>query len=40
MWLPVDDPIAKALGYFVDATKVERIKKGDTDGKDQFCRSC
>jgi len=23
-----------------DATKAERPKKGETEGKDQFCRNC
>lgn len=34
------DPTAKALGYVADATKADRPKKGDTEGKDQTCSNC
>ena len=39
-WLPDTDPTGKALGYVADAAKAEHSKKGDVEGKDQFCRNC
>lgn len=34
------DPTAKALGYVADASKAERPKKGEIEGKDQKCTNC
>lgn len=34
------DATAKALGYVADGSKVDRPKKGDTEGKDQKCSNC
>lgn len=39
-WVPDTDPTAKALGYVADATKAERFKKADVEGKDQNCANC
>jgi hypothetical protein len=39
-FVPESDPTAKALGYVADATKAERPKKGETEGKDQKCSNC
>lgn len=39
-WIADTDPVAKALGYVADASKVERPKKGEVLGKDQFCNNC
>lgn len=39
-WLPDADPTGKALGYVLDATKAERVKKAEVEGKDQFCHNC
>jgi hypothetical protein len=35
-----NDATAKALGYVPDGSKVDRPKKGDTEGKDQKCSNC
>jgi hypothetical protein len=38
-----DDPVAKALGYFPDATKVDTVKypkRAGADGATQFCHTC
>jgi hypothetical protein len=37
------EPLAASLGYHKDASKADptkRIKRGATEGKDQFCRNC
>ncbi len=39
-FVPDTDPTAKALGYVPDGTKADRQKKGETEGKDQFCSNC
>ena len=38
-----DDPVAKALGYVHDATKVDTVKfpkRAAADGATQFCHNC
>lgn len=38
-----DDPMAKALGYRKDATKVDAAKfpkRAGAEGKTQFCKNC
>jgi hypothetical protein len=37
------EPLAASLGYHKDASKsdaTKRIKRGATEGKDQFCHNC
>ncbi len=41
--LDENDPMAKAMGYYADATKVDKakwVKKAGPDGDKQFCKNC